>query len=147
VIAPRWWRPGPALRTLGQPGRLVRYAVAGGFSALTHLGVLAFLVEAMSVRPVVASAIGFLVSILVSYTLQRCWVFDSPTPMWVSLPRFLAVIAVGFALNAAVMFAGTEVFDLHYLWPQALVFLLVPLSNYSLNTLWTFRAPTTSGTG
>jgi putative flippase GtrA len=147
VIVPRWWRPGSALRTLGQPGRLFRYAVAGGLSALTHLGVLAFLVEAMSVRPVVASAIGFLLSILVSYTLQRSWVFDSSTPMWVSLPRFLAVIAVGFALNAAVMIAGTEVLDLHYLWPQTLVFFLVPLSNYSLNTLWTFRAPTSPGSG
>jgi putative flippase GtrA len=98
-------------------------------------------------RPVIASAIGFLLSILVSFTLQRCWVFDSSTPTWVSLPRFLAVIAVGFALNGAVMLAGTEVLDLHYLWPQALVFFLVPLSNYSLNTLWTFRTPTSSGTG
>jgi putative flippase GtrA len=114
--------------------------VTGLASALTHLLVLTVLVEVLAARPVVASTAGFVASIAVSYVLQRQWVFESSAALRRTAPRFVAVILVGFAINGSVVFAGTEALALHYLWPQLLAFLLVPLSNYTLNSLWTFRA-------
>jgi putative flippase GtrA len=120
-------------------GRLLRYAVAGGASALTHLGTTALLVEVAAVRPVVASTIGFVASIAVSYLLQRRWVFHSPVANRLALPRFLTVTAIGFLLNGSILWVGTEVLDVHYAPVQLVALVVIPVSNYVLNSLWTFR--------
>jgi putative flippase GtrA len=137
VNVPRRSRDQP--RRLLDVGRLVRYAVAGGASAATHLGTLTLLVELARVRAVVASSIGFVLSIIVSYTLQRRWVFASTIANRVAVPRFLVVTAVGLVLNATVVAVGTELLGRHYAPVQAVALVLIPLSNYLLNSLWTFR--------
>jgi putative flippase GtrA len=119
--------------------RLLRYAVAGGASALTHLGLTALLVEAAGTRPVVASTIGFVASIAVSYLLQRRFVFHSQVPNRLAVPRFLTVTAVGFVLNASIVWVGTEVLHVHYAPVQLVALVAIPVSNYLLNSLWTFR--------
>lgn len=134
--------PGPApgwARQLTDPRRLLRYAVAGGLSALSHLGVLTALVELAAVRPVVASTVGFVTSIAVSYGLQRSWVFASRGDHRRLLPRFLTVTAVALLLNTLVVHVGTEVLDTHYALVQLVAFAVIPVSNYLLNSLWTFR--------
>lgn len=134
--------PGPSpegLRGLRDLRRLVRYGVAGGLSAATHLGVLTVLVELASARPVVASTVGFVCSIGVSYGLQRSWVFGSSGRHRTLVPRFLTVTAVALALNTAVLHLGTEVLDVHYVLVQLVAIGLIPISNYLLNSLWTFR--------
>jgi putative flippase GtrA len=119
--------------------RLLRYAFAGGASALTHLGVTALLVEVAGRRPVIASTIGFVASIAVSYLLQRRWVFRSQVANRLAIPRFLTVTAVGFLLNASILWIGTEVLDVHYAPVQLVALVAIPVSNYLLNSLWTFR--------
>lgn len=119
--------------------RLLRYGVAGGASALTHLGITALLVEVAAVRPVVASTIGFVASIAVSYLLQRRWVFHSQVANRLALPRFLTVTAIGFLLNGSILWIGTEVLDVHYAPVQLVALVAIPVSNYVLNSLWTFR--------
>jgi putative flippase GtrA len=88
----------------------------------------------------VASSFGFALSIAVSYVAQRRWVFADTVRVRSSLPRFLGVVAVGFSLNAAIVWFGTEMLAAHYAGAQAVAFVLVPLSNYLLNGLWTFRS-------
>jgi putative flippase GtrA len=119
--------------------RLLRYAVAGGASALTHLAMTALLVEVAGLRPVFASTIGFVASIAVSFLLQRGWVFRSQVPNRLAVPRFLTVTAVGFALNASILWIGTEVLEAHYAPVQLVALVAIPVSNYLLNSLWTFR--------
>lgn len=108
-------------------------------SAGTHLGVLALTVELLGVRPVVGSSVGFVASILVSYLLQHRWVFATGVAVGRSAPRFAVVTAIGFGLNATIMWVGPDVLGLPYLLPQAVAFVAVPISNYTLNSLWTFR--------
>jgi putative flippase GtrA len=134
--------PGPSptgLARLTDLGRLVRYGIAGGLSALTHLGTLALLVELAGMRPVIGSTIGFLLSIAVSYGLQRTWVFASRNRHRTLLPRFLTVTAAALLLNTVVLHVGTEVLEVHYAAVQVVAIVLIPLSNYLLNSLWTFR--------
>src|SRR5699024_8959601 len=75
-------------------GGVARSAVAGGLSALTHIGTLTLLVETGLAAPVLASTIGFVLSIVVSYTLQKLWVFSSTARHRTTLPRFLAATTV-----------------------------------------------------
>ena len=120
-------------------GRLLRYAISGGASALTHLGVGLLLAEVLHVRPVVASTAGFAASVLVSYALQHAWVFRSAATHVVAGTRFLTVTAVAFALNTVVLWLGTEVLHGSYPVVQAVALVAIPLVNYSLNSRWTFR--------
>jgi putative flippase GtrA len=120
--------------------RLLRYAVSGGASALTHFGVGLALAEGLRVRPVAASTTGFLASILVSYVLQHAWVFRSATGHAVAGSRFLTVTAAAFALNTVVLWAGTEALRAPYPIVQAVALIAIPVLNYTLNSRWTFRA-------
>ncbi|WP_030436101.1 GtrA family protein [Actinoplanes subtropicus] len=119
--------------------RLLRYAVSGGASALTHFGVGLALAEGLRVRPVAASTTGFLASILVSYVLQHAWVFRSTTGHAVAGSRFLTVTAAAFALNTVVLWVGTEAMHTPYPIVQAVALVAIPVLNYRLNSRWTFR--------
>jgi putative flippase GtrA len=119
--------------------RLLRYAVSGGASALTHFGIGLALAEGLHVRPVAASTTGFLASIVVSYVLQHAWVFNSTTGHAVAGTRFLTVTAAAFALNTVVLWMGTEVLHGPYPVVQAVALVAIPVLNYSLNSRWTFR--------
>jgi putative flippase GtrA len=119
--------------------RLLRYGVAGGLSMFTHVGTLTLLVEAVGMRPVWASSIGFALSVLVSYSLQKWWVFASGSRHRSAIPKFLVATCVALLLNAAVIAIGTDVLHVHYVAVQVVALVLIPVSNYLINSLWTFR--------
>jgi putative flippase GtrA len=121
-------------------GRLLRYGVTGLLSAATHMGVLVLLVEYASWRPIWASTVGFVASVAVSYLLQRSWVFESSTPIRTSFPRFTIVALVALGLNTVILAVGTEFMSAYYVVVQAVALIAIPVSNYILNSLWTFRA-------
>ncbi|GAB2624671.1 hypothetical protein Aab01nite_18470 [Paractinoplanes abujensis] len=120
---------------------LFRYAISGGAGALTHLGVGAGLAAGLGVRAVLASALGFGASVGVSYWLQRSWVFRSTTGHLVAGGRFLTVTAVAFALNALILWLGTEALAAPFVPVQAVALIAIPVVNYALNSRWTFRVP------
>jgi putative flippase GtrA len=120
-------------------GRLIRYGVSGGASAATHFGIGWLLVAGLHVRPVVASAAGFLASIAVSYALQHAWVFRSSAGHAAAGGKFLTVTAIAFTLNAGVVWLGTEVLHGPYPIVQAVALIAIPVVNYSINSRWTFR--------
>ena len=119
--------------------RLARYGVTGVCSTLTHVGVLFLLVELVRAWPVAASAIGFAASIVVSYTLQRYWVFRSTQGHVSAGLKFLTVTAVAFSVNTGTLWLGTEVLHAPYQGAQLVALVLVPVVNYALNATWTFR--------
>nr|WP_296069851.1 GtrA family protein [uncultured Actinoplanes sp.] len=120
-------------------GRLIRYGVSGAASAATHFGIGFLLAEGGGVRPVVASTTGFLASIVVSYVLQHAWVFRSATRHAVAGSRFLTVTGVAFALNATVLWLGTEVLSAPFVLVQSVALIAIPFVNYVMNSRWTFR--------
>jgi putative flippase GtrA len=83
--------------------------------------------------------VGFLVGLVVSYSLQRRWVFAHDGRHRRLLPRFLTVTGLALLLNTAVVHVGTEVLELHYAPVQLVAFAVIPVSNYLLNSWWTFR--------
>jgi putative flippase GtrA len=116
---------------------LIRYAVSGGLSALTHFSV-GLAATRLGLAAVPASTAGFAASIAVSYLLQRAWVFRSGTSHTVTGPRFLAVTAAAFGLNTAVLWIGAELLGVPYAVVQAIAIVLIPGLNYVLNSRWTF---------
>jgi len=122
-------------------GRLARYGVSGLASAATQYGVLFLLVEGFGAWPVAASTAGFLASIVVSYVLQHAWVFRSTAGHAAAGSRFLAVTGAAFALNTGILWCGIEVLHGPYPVVQTVALVAIPVVNFTLNSLWTFRTP------
>jgi putative flippase GtrA len=129
----------PLNRRAGGLGRIVRYGFAGGLSALSHLSTTIALVELAGFEPALASAIGFGVSVVVSYVLQRWWVFRSDRRHREAVPLFLAVVLVAGTVNVVIVAVGTIVLNLPYVIPQTVALIVIPIVNYALNSLFTFR--------
>lgn len=120
-------------------GRFLRYCVVGGIGTVIHFASTIALVELGGIDPVVASIIGFVAALLVSFALNRQWTFASRASITSSLARYVTVSIFGFVLNAGIMIAVTKWLGLSYLVGLALVVLIIPAVNFTLNARWTFR--------
>lgn len=128
------------MKRLARGGRILRYAVVGVLGTAIHFGVLVALVEWAAVDAVLASAVGFFVTLMVSYVLNHRWTFESRAPHGAAFGRYAAVSLLGLGLNSLIMYLAVHIFGLWYILAQALVVIVVPAVNYLLNRSWTFGA-------
>jgi putative flippase GtrA len=117
---------------------MLSYALFGGLATAVHYLVLVALVELAGVGAGLAAATGASGGALAAYAGNRRFSFASDAALRRALPRFLLVAALGAATSAALVFAGTEWFGLHYLLPQAAATALVLFGGFMLNRRWTF---------
>lgn len=117
----------------------VRYGLVGLLGTGLHFGTVIALVEWARLDPVPASALGFLLALVVSYILNRAWTFRSRRRGRRQFLAYAAVSLLGLGLNSAIMFLTVHVLRWNYLYGQALVVAVVPVVNYLLNLRWTFR--------
>jgi putative flippase GtrA len=115
-----------------------RFAAAGGVGTVVHYMILVALVRAGDVQPVVGSIAGFAAGSLVNYGLSHRFVFRSTKPLRATVWKFYLVAAVGLVLNTVLMYIAVHFLALHYLVGQVVSTGVVLLSNYLLNSLWTF---------
>lgn len=115
-----------------------RFLLVGGVCTALQYALLILLVEAFRMPPTPASTIGYVASSLLNYLLNYSFTFKSRAEHRRSLPRFMVIALCGVALNAAVTFAGTSVFGLHYLLAQIIATCVTLVWNFVANLRWTF---------
>jgi putative flippase GtrA len=81
---------------------VARFLLVGVGNTLTGLAVI-FAAKAVGVGDVVANATGYAVGIALSFALNRRWTFRHEGPVHHALARFLAVTAVAYLANLAVV--------------------------------------------
>lgn len=126
---------------------IVKYALVGLLGTAIHWGLLIALVEWAGVHPVAGSALGFLAVLMISYILNSKWTFRR-TGEGMDMKQFIRYTIVsssGLLINTIVMYASVELLSLPYWLGQAFVTIVVPLHNYAINRLWTFRVTAASG--
>jgi putative flippase GtrA len=123
-------------RVLGQ--QFLTFALIGAVGTAVHYAMLVALIEAWGVNATLATTVGFACGAAVNYTLNRRFTFASERSHQAALPQFLAVAALGAALNYAVFEALTDWPSVHYLVAQAIATGLVLVWNFVANRYWTF---------
>lgn len=113
----------------------------GVFSVLLYYGSLVFLVEMMKVNPTLASAYAFGLILLFAYTLNYYWTFQSKNRHTYVIPRFMLTSLIGLLLNSGVMFVSVEILGLWYLVGASIGIVIGPVSNFILNSNWSFAEP------
>ena len=117
---------------------MLNYTLFGGLATAVHYLVLVVLVDLADVGAGLAAAIGATCGALAAYAGNRRFTFASDAAHRRALPRFLLVAALGAITSAALVFAGTEWLDLHYLVPQVAATVLVLFAGFTANRRWTF---------
>jgi putative flippase GtrA len=115
-----------------------KFLLVGGFSTALQYVVLALLVQAGGIDPVVASSIGYVLSALANYDLNYRLTFRSRVPYLGGMFRFALVHAMGFLLNGTIMAAGTKLLGIHYFVAQIAATIIVLFWNFFANRRWTF---------
>jgi putative flippase GtrA len=116
----------------------LRFAAVGAVATAAHYAVLIVLKEFGGMHPVWATVCGYSVGAVVSYTLNRMFTFEVKPAYGRGLVKFLAVIAVGGVLNAAIMAFFLQ-FGLHYLIAQLIATGLVLIYNFLAARFLVFR--------
>jgi putative flippase GtrA len=120
-------------------GVAFRYGVVGVIGTILHFALTVAQVEWLALDPVLASAIAFVVVLLVSYALNHTWTFAASVAPLAGLARYSAVTIVSFALNLTIMAVVTKVLHWDYRIGLVLIVLVIPAINFTLNARWTFR--------
>lgn len=130
---------GLVMTAAGMARQFVRFALVGIAAAIGHYGTLIALAELFAISPVPASAAGFIVGAIVSYTLNYRFVFRSAAEHLPTATRFVTVAAIGLGLNSTIMGVLTHWAGLHYLVAQILATSTVMVWSYGANRVWTFE--------
>lgn len=118
--------------------KALKYGIVGVIGTGIHFGTLVFLVEKYKVNSIAASSIGFIITVFVSYVLNRSWTFKTETGIKQFL-KYMLVSINGLLINFLIMNVGVHTLKLNYRVAQLLVIAILPVVNYALNRLWVFE--------
>ena len=93
----------------------------------------------------VANALGFAVSVMTNYYLNRRWTFRSTGRVSSELPKFVTVSIVAYAGNLVVFSLAHTQLQLGPVVSQLVAIVVVMPINYVANKLWSFRQATGEG--
>jgi len=118
--------------------QFAKFFVVGCIATGLQFAVMIALVQLLSVDPVVSSSIGFGLSAVANYSLNRVFTFASSKPHRETIPRFTAVAGTGLLVNALAMLMLVNGFRIAYPIAQVLASGTVLVWNFLLNRYWTF---------
>lgn len=118
--------------------QFVSFLMVGGLATALQYLILIALVQLGSADVVMASSIGFAISAIFNYLLNRRMTFRSSRAHTQALPRFMVVACTGLILNALCLSLLHDQVGLHYLIAQVIATIVTLVWNFVLNRLWTF---------
>lgn len=124
------------------PAEFLRFAITGVINTLAYTLTFIFQVEVLSIPPLIASGPSFCIAVVISYSLNRNWVFKNPGGHMVQFMRFLLVSLSALGINLLTMYLCLELWALHYLVSIAVTVFILANWNYGMNKFWTFKTGT-----
>jgi putative flippase GtrA len=119
--------------------RFVRFAIVGVIATATHTAVFAVLIELGRIEPVTATALAFVVAVLVGFALNRSWTFAAHGGADARLWRYFVGALAGLGINSAIMYVATHRLQWSPYVGLALALCIVPPLTFALNQYWVFR--------
>ncbi len=121
-----------------QSQQFVIFAGIGAIGTAGHYATLILLVQVTHTNPVFASTIGFITGAFINYILNYRITFNSNKRHRETLTKFLIVAGLSAVINTAIMSAGINMLNVHYLIIQVIATSFVLTLNFTANRYWTF---------
>jgi putative flippase GtrA len=115
-----------------------RFFIVGATSALVQFTILIGLVEFCTIKPLIASTLGYLGGALINYLLNHYFTFKSTLPHQQALLRFSINSAFGFFLNFVMMTFLLKHYP--YVLSQVLTSIVILFWNFLIHRYWTFQS-------
>ena len=111
--------------------QLIKFGIVGIIATVVDFGVLMFLRELMHIDVLVASAVAFSVSVIANYILSMLFVFKgSENGKLKEFIMFVALSVGGLLINQFIMWIGTEMLTVYYIWVKIFACIFVPIYNF-----------------
>ena len=126
--------------------RLAGYGLVGMVNTIISLAIITGLDLGLGAPPAVANAVGFGVGMVVSYGLNRRFVFKHDASVPATGPRFAIAVGCGFLLNQGVLQAALAVLGhgaLNHVAAQIFAMGVYTVSVFLACQFWVFRSPPT----
>lgn len=117
--------------------RAVRYALVGLGNGVVFSGTTAFAVSFLRMSPVLASALGYLCSVPLSFFGHRSFTFRSQNAWQGEAGRFVLVHSCCLAASVLIMGVITGMGLPYYLGLAGAV-MLIPIMNFLVSNFWVF---------
>lgn len=125
----------------GKYAQFFRFCIAGGLAFTVNLIVLYVLTDILHVYYLISTVWAFLVSLAVSFTLQKFWTFRdlSREHLHIQLPLYIGMQGVNVFLNAGLMYVFVEYLHIWYLFSQAVISLCLAVIIFFINKGYIFK--------
>ncbi len=111
--------------------QLIKFGIVGVIATLIDFCVLMLLKEIMHIDVLTASAVAFCVSVTANYVLSMMFVFKgSENGKAKEFILFVSLSIGGLLLNQFIMWLGTEVVSVYYVWVKVFACVFVPIYNF-----------------
>lgn len=97
-------------------------------------------VEWLGSSATVASAVGYILGSIVNYILNYLFTFQSDASHRKTAPRYVAILAIGWSLNAVLMWLFAERWHWNYFLAQICTTGIGFFWNFSASRWWAFKA-------
>jgi len=91
----------------------LRFATVGLVNTAIGLGAIYAVMFLFKTGPAIANAVGYVIGLAVSFSLNRVWTFNSDRPVAHVLPKYLLVAALSYLLNLGAVIAATSQFSVN----------------------------------
>lgn len=100
--------------------QLFRYFFVGGFAFIVDWGSLYVLTEFFEIYYLISAAISFVLGLFVNYFISIIWVFGNSTVSnrWIEFLIFTIIGIIGLALNEVIMYLGSNVLELYFMFSK-----------------------------
>ena len=112
--------------------KLIRYLISGGTAALVNFTTLFILVQFIYMHYLSASILAFVVSIAVSFAMQKFWTFRDKLvhDIHMQFSRYVVVISSSLLINTTLVYLMVEKLHTWYLLAQVIATLIIAVINF-----------------
>lgn len=119
--------------------KFIKYGLVGVLGTLTHTLVLTLCVEFFAFPAVLATIIGFIFSLILSFKLNTIWTFSNGAGSNLSFVKYTLTCSTGLLINVLIMYVIVDIFKMWYLLAQFSSIIVVPIFNFTLSKSWVFK--------
>ena len=122
--------------------QLIKFGLVGVVATVIDFGTLMLLTEIMHIDVLVSSAVAFSVSVIANYILSMLFVFKGGKNGKVKEFILFVVLSIGgLLINQFIMWLGTEILMLYYLWVKIFACIFVPIYNFVTRKIFLEKKP------
>lgn len=114
--------------------RFFRFLISGGSATAIHLAILFILVHFFEVWYLLATVLTYIISIAISFILQKVFTFRDYTKQTIPKQTFyyFFIQLLNVCINTALMYVGVDLLHIHYLVSQVILAGCIALYSFFL---------------